>query len=78
MTSPRHGVTPDVAAASEASFAVAYRRALRSLATKDGSAAAVTEDELLERNVTRIDLRMPDRVTVRRVPAPKGAGDKGV
>ena len=41
-------------------------------------AAAVTEDELLERNVTRIDLRMPDRVTVRRVPAPKGAGDKGV
>jgi cell division protein FtsQ len=41
-------------------------------------AAAVAKNELLERNVTRIDLRMPDRVTVRRAPAPKGVGDKGV
>lgn len=41
-------------------------------------AAAVVESELLERNVTRIDLRMPDRVTVRRAPDPQGVGDKGV
>ena len=41
-------------------------------------AAAAAESELLERNVTRIDLRMPDRVTVRRAPDPQGAGDKGV
>jgi cell division protein FtsQ len=41
-------------------------------------AAAAVESELLERNVTRIDLRMPDRVTVRRAPDPQGAGDKGV
>lgn len=41
-------------------------------------AAAATESELLERNVTRIDLRMPDRVTVRRAPNPQGTGDKGV
>jgi cell division protein FtsQ len=41
-------------------------------------AAAAVENELLERDVTRIDLRMPDRVTVRRAAKPKGAGDKGV
>ncbi len=41
-------------------------------------AAAASEEQLLERNVTRVDLRMPDRVTVRRAPEPKGAGDKGV
>lgn len=41
-------------------------------------ATAVAENELLERNVTRIDLRMGDRVTVRRAPLPKGVGDKGV
>lgn len=41
-------------------------------------AGAATEGALLERNVTRIDLRMPDRVTVRRAPDPKAAADKGV
>jgi len=41
-------------------------------------AKAVAEQELLDRNVTRIDLRMPDRVTVRRVPMPKSTDDKGV
>ena len=42
-------------------------------------AGAAVEGALLERNVTRIDLRMPDRLTVRRAPDPAGTGgDKGV
>lgn len=41
-------------------------------------AGAAAEGALLERDVTRIDLRMPDRVTVRRAPDPKPAADKGV
>lgn len=41
-------------------------------------ARAAEENALLERNVTRIDLRMPDRVTVRRAADPDSGGDKGV
>ena len=41
-------------------------------------ARAAAEGSLLERNVTRIDLRMPDRVTVRRAPESQAVGDKGV
>jgi len=41
-------------------------------------AEATRENALLERSVTQIDLRMADRVTVRRAPEPKVAGDKGV
>lgn len=41
-------------------------------------AHAAEENALLERNVTRIDLRMPDRVTVRRAADPDSGGDKGV
>lgn len=41
-------------------------------------ADAAEENALLERNVTRIDLRMPDRVTLRRAADPDTDGDKGV
>lgn len=41
-------------------------------------AHAAEEGALLERNVTRIDLRMPGQVTVRRAADPDAAGDKGV
>lgn len=41
-------------------------------------ARAAEEGALLERNATRIDLRMPDRVTVRRAAEPDAGGDKGV
>lgn len=41
-------------------------------------ARATTEGALLERNVTRVDLRMPDRVTVRRAPESGQTDDKGV
>lgn len=39
-----HGVAPDVEAASEESFAVAYRMALRSLSMKDDAAEAENEE----------------------------------
>lgn len=41
-------------------------------------AEAASRNELLERSVTQIDLRMAGRVTVRRAPVPEAAGDKGV
>lgn len=41
-------------------------------------ARAAEESALLERNVTRIDLRMPNRMTVRRAADPESGGDKGV
>ena len=39
-----HGVAPDVEAASEASFALAYRMALRALSLKDDSAGAEKDE----------------------------------
>lgn len=41
-------------------------------------ARAAKEGSLLERDVTRIDLRMPDRLVVRRAPGYAAHGDKGV
>lgn len=41
-------------------------------------AQAARDGALLERDATRIDLRMPDRITVRRAPGAAAAGDKGV
>jgi cell division protein FtsQ len=41
-------------------------------------AGAAEDGALLERDVTKIDLRMPDRVTVRRAHSPAPAAGKGV
>lgn len=41
-------------------------------------ARAAKEGSLLERDVTRIDLRMPDRLVLRRAPGYAKKGDKGV